>query len=101
MTVTYTGKKTVSMRLYGAGGGTGLEGFVDLTITRGTSTSKASLSCAGFTPDTTNYLGAGAGVIFDGTLATFPHVLRRDGGRPAGRGGHVDEERGARVPRSA
>ena len=60
------------MRLYGAGGGTGLEGFVDLRITRGTSTSKASLSCTGFTPDATNYLGAGAGVIFDGTLATFP-----------------------------
>jgi hypothetical protein len=84
VTVTYTGKKKVSIRLYGAGGGTGLGGFVDLKITRGTSTSKKSLSCKRFTPDTMNYLGAGAGVIFVGTLATFPTTYASTVDDPSG-----------------
>ncbi len=71
ITVTYSGSLDSAVRLYGAVGGT-LGPYVTLTVTRGTQTTPSFNSCAGFTPDATNYIGQGAGVMFSGALATFP-----------------------------
>ena len=61
------------MRLSGATGGTGLANYLDLIVTRGTLTAGAAFgSCASFTPDATNYLGSGSGIIYTGTVAGFP-----------------------------
>lgn len=59
------------MRLYGTLTGSGLGQYLDLVVTRGTSSSGFD-NCSGFTADSTNYLGAGAGVMYSGTLAGFP-----------------------------
>lgn len=64
--VTYTGSLPSSVRLYGTTGGTGLDQYLDLTVTRGTIAAPSFDSCAGFTPD------AGGGVIYSGTLAGYP-----------------------------
>lgn len=69
--VTYTGSVTANVRLYGSTAGTGLDQYLDLTVTRGTK-SGAFDSCSGFTADSTNYIGQGAGVIYSGTLQGFP-----------------------------
>jgi hypothetical protein len=42
-----------------------------LEVTRGTGTT-AFGSCTGFTPDANNYIGAGNGVIYAGTLSALP-----------------------------
>jgi predicted ribosomally synthesized peptide with SipW-like signal peptide len=70
--VTYSGSLPSTVRLYGTTGGSGLDQYLDLTITRGTDPLPSFDSCAGFTPDATDYIGAGAGVIFDGTLQAYP-----------------------------
>ena len=69
--VTYTGSLPALVRLYGTTGGSGLDAYLDLTITRGTISSGSFADCTNFTADTTNYLGQGAGVIYSGTLAAF------------------------------
>lgn len=69
--VTYTGSVTADVRLYGSTTGTGLDQYLDLKVTRGTKTG-AFDSCASFTADSTNYIGQGAGVIYNGTLQGFP-----------------------------
>jgi hypothetical protein len=69
--VTYSGSLPAQVRLYGTTTGTGLDAYMTLTVTRGTSSS-AFDSCATFTPDATDYLGQGAGVIYSGTLQGFP-----------------------------
>ena len=71
--VTYSGSAPAKVRVFGATGGTGLASYLDLTVTRGT-VSPAALfgSCATFTPDATNYLGSGNGIIYVGTVAGFP-----------------------------
>ena len=72
ITVSYTGSLPSTVRLYGTTAGTGLDQYLDLKITRGTfSTAPAFDSCTGFTADATNYIGAGAGVIYNGTLQGF------------------------------
>ena len=61
------------VHLYDTVGGTGLATYLNLTVTRGTiSGTPAAGSCTGFTADTTAWSGAGAGVIYNGTLASFP-----------------------------
>ena len=62
------------MRLHGTTTGSGLDQYLDLRITRGTYTPSdpAFKSCASFQPDGTNYIGAGNGVIYNGTLQAFP-----------------------------
>ncbi|MFZ1997228.1 MAG: TasA family protein [Solirubrobacteraceae bacterium] len=71
--VTYTGTLPASVKLYGTGGGTGLNPYLNMVVTRGTfSGAPAAGSCTGFTADTTNYIAAGAGVIYSGTLAGWP-----------------------------
>jgi len=64
--VTYTGSLPSSVRLYGATGGSGLDQYLDLTVTRGTIAGPSFDSCPGFTPD------GGGGVIYSGTLAAYP-----------------------------
>jgi hypothetical protein len=71
ITLTYTGTLDSSVRLYGTISG-GLAPYVNVTVTRGTDPSPAFDSCTGFTPDGTNYIGSGNGVIYQGTLSAFP-----------------------------
>jgi hypothetical protein len=70
--VTSTGTLPSLVKLYGTTTGTGLDPYLDVTVTRGTVSSGSFDSCTGFTADTTNYLGLGAGVLFDDTLQAFP-----------------------------
>ena len=71
--VTYSGSAPAQVRVFGAAGGTGLANYLDLTVTRGTLSAAAAFgSCATFTPDATNYLGSGNGVVYVGTVAAFP-----------------------------
>jgi hypothetical protein len=71
--VTYTGTLDANVKLYGAGGGTGLNQYLNLVVTRGTfSGSPSAGSCTGFSADSTNYIGQGAGVIYSGTVAGWP-----------------------------
>ncbi|HMJ03763.1 MAG TPA: hypothetical protein VK506_12530, partial [Conexibacter sp.] len=71
--VTYGGTVPATVRLYAVVGGSGLADDLTLVVTRGTiSGTPAAKSCTGFVADTTNYLGRGAGVIYNGTLAVFP-----------------------------
>ena len=71
--VTYTGTLPANVKLYGTGGGTGLNQYLTLVVTRGTfSGTPAAGSCTGFTADTTNYISQGAGVMYSGTLANWP-----------------------------
>jgi len=69
--VTYTGSLDAGVRLYAALSGT-LAPYLTLTVTRGTDPSPAFASCSGFTADATNYLGLGAGVLYNGLLSAFP-----------------------------
>ena len=69
--VTYGGSLDASVRLYASLTGT-LGPYLNLTITRGTDAGPSFDSCAGFTPDVTNYLGLGAGIVYSGTLAGLP-----------------------------
>jgi hypothetical protein len=69
--VTYGGSYAPTVRLYGSTSGTGLDEFLDLTVVRGTLPG-SSASCAAFSPDSTAYIGAGPGVIFQDSLGEFP-----------------------------
>jgi predicted ribosomally synthesized peptide with SipW-like signal peptide len=72
--VTYTGNLPANVRLYGATTGSGLDAYLNLTVTRGTygSSTPQFASCTDFVEDATDYLGNGAGVVYRGTLAAFP-----------------------------
>ncbi len=71
--VTYTGTLPATVKLYGTGGGTGLNQYLNLVVTRGTfSGTPTAGSCTGFTADATNYIAQGAGVIYSGTLSGWP-----------------------------
>ncbi len=59
------------VRLYGTVSGA-LAAYLSLTVTRGTDTAPSYPSCAAFTPDSTDYTGAGPGVVYSGTLAGYP-----------------------------
>jgi predicted ribosomally synthesized peptide with SipW-like signal peptide len=67
--VDYTGSLAANVKLYGTTGGTGLDPYLNLTVTRGTA--GAWNTCAGWTADSTDYIGSGAGVIYSGTLQGF------------------------------
>jgi hypothetical protein len=68
--VTYTGSLASTVHQYASTTGS-LAQYLNLTITRGTQSSPSFPSCTGFTADSTNYVGAGAGVVYDGTLSGF------------------------------
>lgn len=72
--VRYTGSLSSTVRLYGTTGGSGLDQYLDVTVTRGvySPSEPAFDSCTNFQSDATNYIGAGAGVIYSGTLQGFP-----------------------------
>jgi hypothetical protein len=72
--VRYAGSLAANVRLYGTTTGSGLDRYLDVTVTRGVySPSTPSFdSCTDFQPDGTDYIGAGAGVIYNGTLENFP-----------------------------
>ena len=71
--VTYSGTLPANVKLYGTGGGTGLNQYLDLVVTRGTFTgTPQGGSCTGFTADSTNYIAQGAGVVYTGLLANLP-----------------------------
>jgi predicted ribosomally synthesized peptide with SipW-like signal peptide len=70
MKVNYTGSLMSDVRLYGTTGGTGLDTHLNLVLTRGTG-GAGFPSCSGFTADTADYFGQGAGVIYSGTLGGY------------------------------
>ena len=72
--VLYEGSLPATVRLHGTTTGSGLDQYLDLRVTRGTYTPSAPAfkSCTNFVADATNYIGAGAGVIYNGTLQGFP-----------------------------
>jgi hypothetical protein len=71
--VSDTGTAPAQVRTYGTVAGTGLAGYLTLTVTRGTFTgTPAAGSCTGFTADTTAWSGGGAGVVYSGLLSAFP-----------------------------
>jgi len=69
--IEYTGSLDSTVRLYGSVSGS-LASYLTLTVTRGTDSSPSFDSCASFTPDATNYIGAGNGVVYSGPLSSFP-----------------------------
>lgn len=71
ITVTYNGSLAAAVRLYGTVSGS-LPSYLQLTVTRGTDPAPSFASCSGFTADSSDYIGAGPGVIYSGSLASFP-----------------------------
>jgi hypothetical protein len=69
--LSYTGSLSATVRLYGSVSGS-LGQYLTLTVTRGTDSSPSFRSCTNFTADATNYIGAGAGVVYSGNLSDFP-----------------------------
>jgi len=69
--VTYAGTLPATVRLYGTSSGA-LAPYLTLTVTRGTDAAPSFDSCSGFTADVTNYIGAGAGVVYSGSLSGYP-----------------------------
>ncbi len=70
--VTYDGSLPARVRMHGTTGGSGLDQYLSLTVTRG-SKSSAFSSCGDFVADSTTYIsGKPAGVVYDGTLAGYP-----------------------------
>jgi hypothetical protein len=69
--VTTSGSLASSVRLYATLTGS-LAPYLTLTVTRGIDASPAFDSCTGFAADATNYIGAGAGVVYSGSLSAFP-----------------------------
>lgn len=70
--VSYTGSVPVTVRMYGSTTGTGLDPYLDLTVTRGTLPALTAGSCSGFAPDIANHIGAGPGVMYRGSLRDYP-----------------------------
>jgi len=71
--VTYTGSVTTSaLKLYATAVSGGLAPYLNVTVTRGTDSNPSFNGCTNFTADATNYSGLGAGVLFNGTLSTYP-----------------------------
>jgi hypothetical protein len=69
--VTSTGTLPSLVRLYGTTGGTGLDAYLDLVVTRGSQPAPSFDDCAGFVPESSDWTGAGPGIVYSGTLAAF------------------------------
>jgi hypothetical protein len=71
--VTYSGSLDSGLRLYGSTSGSGLDQYLNLKVTRGVynPSNPGFDSCTNFQPDGTDYIGAGSGVIYDGTLQGY------------------------------
>jgi hypothetical protein len=72
--VTNSGSLASQVRLYGSTSGTGLDRYLSVVVTRGTySTDPGFSSCSNFVPDSGTYVsGQSPGVIYSGTLQSFP-----------------------------
>ena len=71
--VTNQGPADADVGIYASVSGTGLQSYLDLTVQRGTLPANAgSGSCAGFSPDSADYAGDGAGIIYSGLMSNFP-----------------------------
>lgn len=72
--VTFNGSLDSTVRLYGSTGGTGLDPYLDLKVKRGVNTPSdpGFDSCANFQADGTDYIGAGAGVVYEGSVQGYP-----------------------------
>jgi hypothetical protein len=72
--VSYNGTLPATVRLHGTTTGSGLDQYLDLKVTRGVynPATPAFKSCTNFQADGTNYIGAGNGVVYNGTLQGFP-----------------------------
>jgi hypothetical protein len=72
--VTYDGSLPATVRLHGTTTGSGLDQYLDLKVTRGVynPSTPAFKSCTNFQADGTDYIGAGSGVIYNGTLQGYP-----------------------------
>jgi hypothetical protein len=68
--VTYTGSLPAAVHIYASTTGS-LAQYLNLTISRGTQSAPSFPSCTGFSADAANYVGAGAGVVYSGTLSAF------------------------------
>jgi hypothetical protein len=68
--VTSTGTLPSLVKLYGTTTGSGLDAYLNL-VTRGSGAAGFD-DCTGFTPDSANWNGLGAGVVYNGTLQGFP-----------------------------
>jgi predicted ribosomally synthesized peptide with SipW-like signal peptide len=73
ITVTFNGSLASTVRLYGTTSGSGLDQYLELKVTRGSysPTDPGFDSCTNFQPDATDYLGLGAGVVYEGTLQGY------------------------------
>ena len=69
--VTYTGSLASSVRMWSSVSGS-LAPYVSLKVIRGTDSTPSFPACTNFTPDGTDYIGAGNGVVYDGLLSGFP-----------------------------
>jgi hypothetical protein len=71
--VNYSGSLDSGLRLYGDTSGSGLDPYLNLKVTRGVynPSNPGFDSCTNFQADGTDYIGAGNGVIYDGTLQGF------------------------------
>jgi hypothetical protein len=71
--VKYSGSLASGVRVYGTTSGSGLDQYLDLKVTRGVydPANPGFDSCTDFQPDGTDYIGAGNGVIYNGTLQGF------------------------------
>jgi hypothetical protein len=72
--VTYDGSLPATVRLHGTTSGSGLDQYLDLKVTRGTYSPSAPAykSCTNFQADGTDYIGAGNGVVYNGTVQGYP-----------------------------
>ncbi|HEY2603170.1 MAG TPA: hypothetical protein VGI67_16555 [Thermoleophilaceae bacterium] len=68
--VSYSGSLAAAVHLYASTTGP-LAQYLNVSVTRGTQTSPTFPSCTGFSADSTNYIGSGAGVVYSGTLANL------------------------------
>jgi hypothetical protein len=69
--VTYGGSLSSTVKLYGTVSGN-LGQYLTLKVTRGTDSGSTFPGCGSFTADTRNYIGQGAGVIYNGNLSSYP-----------------------------
>jgi hypothetical protein len=71
--VIYDGSLAANVRLYGTTTGSGLDPYLNVSVTRGIYNlpEPAFKSCTNFQADSTDYIGSGAGVIYSGTLQGY------------------------------
>jgi hypothetical protein len=84
--ITYGGTLNAQVRLYAAVSGA-LAPYLDVKIWRGIDASPSFPACTGFVADLTDYIGAGPGVIYAGTLANLPSSFTSGIHDPASTGG--------------